>query len=73
MCYPMTDGTHVIISCGAADHTVVVWDLEAGTKRSAILIDDLEHAKNVRYHVSKDGTQVSLVVMWWHSQHLYRQ
>ncbi len=58
MCYPMPDGTHVIISCGAADHTVVVWDLEAASKRSAVLIDELEHAKNVRYHISKDGTQV---------------
>lgn len=38
---------------------VVVWDLEAGSKRGSILIDELEHAKNVRYHISKDGTQVT--------------
>jgi hypothetical protein len=40
---------------------VVVWDLEAGTKRGATLIEELEHAKNVRYHVSKDGMQVHRV------------
>jgi hypothetical protein len=44
----MVDGTHVVISCGAADHTVVVWDLESSSKRNSILIDELEHAKNVR-------------------------
>ncbi|KAL6745453.1 quinon protein alcohol dehydrogenase-like superfamily, partial [Haematococcus lacustris] len=59
MCYPMPDGTHVIISCGAADHTIVVWDLETASKRNTILIDELEHAKNVRYHISKEGTQVA--------------
>lgn len=58
MCYPMPDNTHVIISCGAADHTVAVWDLEAGTKRLSHVINELDHAKNLRYHISKDGTQV---------------
>mmetsp|Transcript_14469 Transcript_14469/g.31389 ORF Transcript_14469/g.31389 Transcript_14469/m.31389 type:complete len:1906 (-) Transcript_14469:1211-6928(-) len=58
MCYPMEDGSHVIISCGAADHTIVVWDLETANKRATIVINELEHAKNLRYHISKDGTQV---------------
>ncbi len=37
---------------------MVVWDLEQVAKRGSILLDELEHAKNVKYHISKDGTQV---------------
>ncbi|KAG1680624.1 hypothetical protein FOA52_015073 [Chlamydomonas sp. UWO 241] len=58
MCYAMEDGTHIIISCGASDHTIVVWDLETANMRAKILVNELEHSKNVRYHISKDGTQV---------------
>lgn len=68
MCYTMEDGTHIIISCGASDHTIVVWDLEAANQRARIHVDELDQAKNVRYHISKDGTQV---LVWctgegWH-------
>ena len=28
MCYPMEDGSHVIITCGGSSHTIVAWDLE---------------------------------------------
>ncbi len=58
MCYAMEDGSHIIISCGAKDHTIVVWDLETCNIRTSIVINELEHAKNIKYHISKDGTQV---------------
>jgi WD40 repeat protein len=60
MCYPMEDGSHVIISCGGKlkDHRITVWDLETTEQRAQFKIDELEDAKNVRYHISKDGTQV---------------
>ena len=58
MCYPMTDGSSIIISCGVSDHTICVWDLGTGNKRASIVVTELEHAKNVRYFVSRDGIQV---------------
>ncbi len=58
MCYPMEDGSHVIISCGAADHTIVAWDLETTEQRVSIHVEELDQAKNVRYNISSDGTQV---------------
>ena len=82
----MEDRSHVIISCGGADHSIVAWDLETtggwgrgkcgqgrrgetdltdltdptdfSDKRASILVDDLDQAKNVKYHISHDGTQV---------------
>jgi hypothetical protein len=50
----------VIISCGGKlkDHRITVWDLETTEQRAQFKIDELEDAKNVRYHISKDGTQV---------------
>lgn len=37
-----------VVSCGAKDHTVVVWDLLSGEPRALIEIKELEHAKNLR-------------------------
>ena len=60
MCYPMEDGSHVIISCGGKlkDHRITVWDLETAEQRAQFKIEELQDAKNVQYHISKDGTQV---------------
>ncbi|PNW77392.1 hypothetical protein CHLRE_10g434600v5 [Chlamydomonas reinhardtii] len=50
-----------VVSCGAKDHTVVVWDLLSGEPRALIEIKELEHAKNLRYDVTRDGARV---VVW---------
>jgi len=57
MCYPMPDGSHVIISCGK-DHKIVVWDLETIKQLYTIEVTELGHAKNVGYHISRDHIQV---------------
>jgi len=57
MCYPMPDGSHVIVSCGK-DHKIVVWDLESSKQLYTIEVTELGHAKNVGYHISKDHIQV---------------
>ena len=57
MCYPMPDGSHVIISCGK-DHKIVVWDRETAKQLYTIEVTELGHAKNVGYHISKDHIQV---------------
>ncbi|KAG2498331.1 hypothetical protein HYH03_003591 [Edaphochlamys debaryana] len=50
-----------VISCGAKDHTVVVWDLLSGEPRALIEIKELEHAKNLKYDITRDGARV---VVW---------
>lgn len=62
MCYPMPDGSHVIISCGK-DHKIVVWDLETIKQLYSIEVTELGHAKNVGYHISKDHIQVGCASM----------
>eukprot|EP00798_Chlamydomonas_sp_ICE-L_P028268 gene28270-31373_t len=57
MCYAMEDGSHNIISCGTMDQTIVIWDLTSGERRLSVPVDELEHAKTLRYHI-KDGTHV---------------
>ncbi|GFR45654.1 hypothetical protein Agub_g7065 [Astrephomene gubernaculifera] len=50
-----------VVSCGAKDHTVVVWDLLNGEPRALIEIKELEHAKNLKYDITRDGARV---VVW---------
>ncbi len=45
--------------CRAAGQ--VVWDLMSGEPRALIEIKELEHAKNLRYDVTRDGGRV---VVW---------
>ena len=56
MCYPMEDGSHVIISCGGTDHSIVAWDLEtAGGGCSWDLETAGGGAAGMRFSVPDDG------------------
>ncbi|KXZ51579.1 hypothetical protein GPECTOR_12g542 [Gonium pectorale] len=59
--YSLPSYGRCVVSCGAKDHTVVVWDLLSGEPRALIEIKELEHAKNLRYDVTRDGARV---VVW---------
>ncbi|GIL71256.1 hypothetical protein Vretifemale_1855, partial [Volvox reticuliferus] len=59
--YSLPSYGRCVVSCGAKDHTVVVWDLLSGEPRALIEIKELEHAKNLKYDVTRDGARV---VVW---------
>lgn len=51
-------GVRAVLSCGAADHSVVVWDLAAGEERGRVYVRELETAKNIRYGIGRGGMKV---------------
>lgn len=53
-------GQHVLVTCGARDHAIVMWDIHSGSELLLIDVKDLEHAKNVRYDLSRDGCRAAV-------------
>uniref|UniRef100_A0A7S3R5P2 Ion transport domain-containing protein n=1 Tax=Dunaliella tertiolecta TaxID=3047 RepID=A0A7S3R5P2_DUNTE len=58
MCFPMADGSHIIISCGREDRRIAVWDIESGKQLYSIEVEELKDAKIFGYHISKEQIQV---------------
>ncbi|MEW5316534.1 MAG: hypothetical protein WDW38_007902 [Sanguina aurantia] len=60
-CCTTVEGDDVVVSCGASDHTIVVWDLQAGDQLMQMTITELQAAKNIKYDISADSRLVLMM------------